>query len=150
LVLIKGNLDDGRLEGALLYRREMKDVVIDGKVYHAAASTYAGTDPEVTKDNLLWTTRRQKTDGAMAEARDFLDFILTTGPVAAKDVLEIADEEKGLNKNTVKKVRKDMGIRSKKFGKAWYWARTKEDFAGFTPMDGSEETTGDEDSEDTD
>lgn len=61
------------------------------------------------------TERRE----ALAEAMDFLATVLAGGPVPAADVKREASQL-GISMTTIKRARKKMGVKAKRFGESWY------------------------------
>jgi putative DNA primase/helicase len=73
---------------------------------------------ELTADHLLRSVRPEKYGGARQTAESFLREALANGPLPARDV-ELLAENQGLSARTLTRARCALGIRSVKQGKEW-------------------------------
>ncbi len=55
------------------------------------------------------------------QAREFLEQALSEGPVAAAEVMELAEKE-GISRATIKRVKQQMAVQSAKVADGWQWS----------------------------
>jgi AAA domain/CHC2 zinc finger len=67
VVLIKTNSDDGVLEGALIYAKEMVELEVDGHSFNVARSVLVGHDPDVDKGDVFKPQKREPWEGGATE-----------------------------------------------------------------------------------
>lgn len=84
---------------------------------------------DIDADSVLNTaTNDGEVAGALAEAEDYLRDILADGPMAAQEIMEIANQE-GITIRTLKRAKKKLQIKAERLGKEgerggghWCWA----------------------------
>ena len=83
---------------------------------------------DLSADELLRSDSQGRTDEKQQEARNFLEEILSDGPVLAREVQEKADEE-GILTRTLKRAKKTLDVESEKesFDGPWMWKLPKEE-----------------------
>jgi putative DNA primase/helicase len=106
-----------------------------GLGYHIGTKTITN---EITAPNVLWSdepvnvTADQaiaaanasiKDGGSMKEAKDLLRELMAKGPIAAKDGEEAA-EANGISERTLRRARKELGVKAAKdgFNGGWMWS----------------------------
>ena len=75
---------------------------------------------DVGADDLTSGSQEAGSPGAREQAKAFLKEALKGGPVQAKEVQDWAEDE-GISGKTLKRAKKDLGIKSHQESKKWFW-----------------------------
>jgi putative DNA primase/helicase len=124
-------------------KNNIADVAVKGLRYHFGTKTVghdAKLKTNITALHIVWMDHvdisaneaMQAADGrsgsALREARDFLLEHLEAGPAKADEIFEEA-KQNGINQKTLKRAKKDLGVRSRKeqgkIGGQWLWELPK-------------------------
>jgi hypothetical protein len=84
----------------------------------AAGFTWQG-EYDITIDELL--NPKKTPDSQLAKARRLIEKKLANGPVAAIEIMEIA-EEQGISERTLKRAKSALGVLSEKRNGQWFWS----------------------------
>jgi hypothetical protein len=112
---------------ALRYNFSAKTVGHDAKLGKDIVAPFVTWHPEhvIVTANDAMNAADGRSGDAKREAQEFLLDLLTAGPVKADDLFEGAKQE-GISKATLRRAKKDLGIRSRKqtgvMDGEWFWA----------------------------
>lgn len=125
--------------GRLLMRGKSNIGPDEGGFAYAIRQDPLDCDPSIEASHVLWgdyipgkpddivaaaiASKRPATD----DAEDFLKQLLTSGPVAAQTIEERATE-KGHSMRTLKRIKKELGIESRRRDGLWFWGFDFEPF----------------------
>jgi hypothetical protein len=65
--------------------------------------------------------KRKQPDNQFTKARRLIETALAKGPIAAADIMEMA-EEQGISLKTLNRAKTELGVVSEKRGAKWYWS----------------------------
>ncbi|MCA9312596.1 MAG: AAA family ATPase [Phycisphaerales bacterium] len=71
-------------------------------------------------DELMGATVEPGAEGAVEEAKDWLEAMLADGPVPAAEILAAAERD-GIRERTLNRAKKALGVKSRREGDRWNW-----------------------------
>lgn len=125
-VLVHAKCNVAEASPTLKFKVEGREINTDeGEQFITAGLAWCGPDPSIRARDLL-STEDDERQGALEEAKEFLEDYLADGPVASGDAQKAALKA-GHSERTIRRARKALGIKPRKEGapgskdQHWVW-----------------------------